>query len=171
MEKAIFWLLWKKKEPSTPSSDRPRTKLDKISQKLLEDFFQNVSAPYDFQKMEVRGSNVYYLPDKDTCSLKGIKFLRNGLFLGELKKNRFEPSQPFAMALSGEDYEHVINLSSSDERIARYLKGETLLLSEAETPAQNGWQLVCTDGFPLGWGKAVGSTLKNKYPSGWRQMG
>lgn len=65
----------------------------------------------------------------------------------------------------------MINLSPSDERIARYLKGETLLLSEAETPAQNGWQLVCTDGFPLGWGKAVGSTLKNKYPSGWRQMG
>lgn len=166
-----FLALMEKEGTLTPSSDRPRTKLDKISQKLLEDFFQNVSAPYDFQKMEVRGSNVYYLPDKDTCSLKGIKFLRNGLFLGELKKNRFEPSHPFAMALSGEDYAHVINLSSSDERIARYLKGETLLLSEAETPAQNGWQLVCTDGFPLGWGKAVGSTLKNKYPSGWRQMG
>lgn len=166
-----FLALMEKKGALNPSSDRPKTKLDKVSQGLLEEFFQSVSVPYDFQKIEVRGSNVYYLPDKDTSGLKGIKFLRNGLFLGELKKNRFEPSQPFAMALSGKDYDHVINLPASDERVGRYLKGETLLLSDEETPKKNGWQLVCTDGFPLGWGKAVGSTLKNKYPSGWRQMG
>ena len=30
------------------------------------------------------------------------------------------------------------------------------------------WQLVCVDGFPLGWGKACGGVLKNKYLPGWR---
>ena len=165
-----FLALMEKQGNLSPSQDLPKTKLDKTSKKLLENFFQNVLTSYDFQHIEVRGSNVYYLPDKDTSNLKGIKFLRNGLFLGELKKNRFEPSQPFAMALSSEDYAHTLNLSASDERISRYLKGETLLLTEEEIPKKNGWQLVCTDGFPLGWGKAVGNTLKNKYPSGWRQM-
>lgn len=165
-----FLALMEKQGNLSPSQELPKTKLDKTSQKLLENFFQNVLTSYDFQHIEVRGSNVYYLSDKDTSNLKGIKFLRNGLFLGELKKNRFEPSQPFAMALSSEDYAHTLNLSASDERISRYLKGETLLLTEEEIPKKNGWQLVCTDGFPLGWGKAVGNTLKNKYPSGWRQM-
>ena len=30
------------------------------------------------------------------------------------------------------------------------------------------WQLVCVDGYPLGWGKLSGGTLKNKYLPGWR---
>ena len=126
-----------------------------------------MSQPLDFNRIDIRNENVYYLPEADTASLKGIKFLRNGLFLGELKKNRFEPSQPFAMSLQMEDFHNIINLSSSDERVMRYLKGDTLILSEAEAP-QKGWHLVCTDGFPLGWGKVVGTTLKNKYPAGWR---
>ena len=58
--------------------------------------------------------------------LKGIRFLRTGLLLGELKKKRFEPSQAFAMNLKKEEYEHIIALPASDERIIKYLKGETL---------------------------------------------
>lgn len=151
--------------PSGSSSAKP----DKAARKLLDEFFSHVSAPFDFNRIEVRNSNVYYLPPADTGFLKGIKFLRNGLFLGELKKNRFEPSQPFAMALSGNHFASVVNLSAKDERVLRYLKGETLLLTEEELAGGNGWQLICVDGFPLGWGKLVGQTLKNKYPSGWRQ--
>ena len=142
---------------------------DREAQKLLKEFFSNIFEPFDFKRIEVRSNNVYYLPKADTSSLKGIKFLRNGLFLGELKKNRFEPGQPFAMALSMKDYDSVLNLSSTDERVSRYLKGETLLVKEGECRRSSGWQLVCTDGYPLGWGKLVGQTLKNKYASGWRQ--
>lgn len=146
-----------------------RRKLEKADRILLEAFFQDVSAPFDFQRMEVRSGRVYYLPEYNTESLKGIKFLRNGLFLGELKKNRFEPSQPFAMALTMDTYASVVNLSSQDPRTERYLKGETLILEDGEYSRPSGWQLVCTDGFPLGWGKLVGHTLKNKYAAGWRQ--
>ena len=162
-----FLALMKKNGFSVSSRITPTTKPDKTSKKLLDEFFKNMSQPLDFNRIDIRNENVYYLPEADTASLKGIKFLRNGLFLGELKKNRFEPSQPFAMSLQMEDFHNIINLSSSDERVMRYLKGETLILSEAEAP-QKGWHLVCTDGFPLGWGKVVGTTLKNKYPAGWR---
>lgn len=164
-----FLALFEKEGVCSPSLFKPAAKMDKSAEKLLKEFLIHVSAPLDFRKIEVRGSHVYYLPDADTSALKGIKFLRCGLFLGELKKGRFEPSQPFAMTLHAGQFDSVLNLSASDERLHRYLKGETLLLQEQELPKKNGWQLVCADGFPLGWGKAVGNTLKNKYPAGWRQ--
>ena len=162
-----FLALMKKSGLSVSNRTSPSMKPDKASKKLLDEFFKDMENSLDFSRIDIRNENVYYLPDADTTSLKGIKFLRNGLFLGELKKNRFEPSQPFAMALQSEDFHNIVNLSSSDERVLRYLKGETLILNESET-SQKGWHLVCTDGFPLGWGKVVGSTLKNKYPAGWR---
>ena len=61
------------------------------------------------------------LPD-----VRGIRFLRTGLLLGELKKNRFEPSQAFAMCLKKDEYAQIIDLPCEDERVRRYLKGETL---------------------------------------------
>ena len=72
------------------------------------------------------------------------------------------------MALKKEEYASVINLSASDERVIRYLKGETMEVGEKESGRSTGWQLVCVDGYPLGWGKLVGGTLRNKYFSGWR---
>lgn len=163
-----FLALLKKEGNSAVSKAIPHTRIDKADEKLLKEFFSHISAPFDFHRIEVRNNNVYYLPKADTSAFKGIKFLRNGLFLGELKKNRFEPSQPFAMALSMKDYDSVLNLSADDDRIPRYLKGETLSVQESECNRDSGWQLICTDGYPLGWGKLVGQTLKNKYAAGWR---
>lgn len=102
--------------------------------------------------------------------MRGLRFLRSGLFLGEMKKNRFEPSQSLAMALRGSEYKNCLNLSVEDNRVLRYLKGETLALTDGESMSKDGWQLVCVDGYPLGWGKKNGGTLKNKYHSGWRLM-
>ena len=62
----------------------------------------------------------------------------------------------------------MVHLDPADDRISKYLKGETLNLQEEEISSPKGWQLVCAGDFPLGWGKLVGQTLKNKYPSGWR---
>lgn len=60
-----------------------------------------------------------------------------------------------------------INLTASDERAVRYLKGETILSDCMD----KGYVLVCVDGYPLGWCKGNGSgTLKNKYYPGWRMQ-
>ncbi len=100
--------------------------------------------------------------------MRGIRFLRTGLLMGELKKNRFEPSQALAMSLKKEEYRKVLDLPVSDGRVMRYLKGETLEVSDQVSLKEKGWYLVCVDGFPLGWGKLGGGTLKNKYLPGWR---
>lgn len=125
---------------------------------------------WDASRLLEKNGMVYYLPDgflKDT----GLRFLRTGLLLGELKKDRFEPSQAFAMALKWGQYANEISFSRQDERVIRYLKGETISLTQEEGEAlTSGWCLVCVDQFPLGWAKASGQSLKNKYYAGWRWM-
>ena len=102
--------------------------------------------------------------------MKGIRFLRTGLLLGELKKKRFEPSQALAMNLLKEDYKKTLSLSVDDDRVNRYLKGETIEVDDLVKAKDKGWYLVCIDDYPLGWGKLANGTLKNKYLPGWRNM-
>lgn len=144
-----------------------RIRLTRQERQLLEDFLADVSMELEPSRIEVRKGQAYYLPDLPQIS-KGLSFVRNGLYLGEMKKDRFEPSQAFAMALGKEGYASLVNLPWTDERIMRYLKGETIQVEELPVKRENGWQLVCVNGYPLGWGKLVNGLLKNKYLSGWR---
>lgn len=169
-----FLALFHKKGDSLPPVFRPAGKgPDKNTRKWLEEFFAEIGLhtlgeqEFDWNRVEIRKDKVYYqlpLP----LDLRGISFLRNGLYLGDLKKNRFEPSQPLALALHKEDIEATISLSVSDERITRYLKGETLNIEPEEAAHKKGWHLLCADGYPIGFGKLVNGILKNKYPAGWR---
>jgi len=88
--------------------------------------------------------------------------------MGELKKNRFEPSQALAMCLNMDGYGDCISLPVDDDRVVRYLKGETLDVEDVTGMKKKGWHLFCVDGYPLGWGKLASGTLKNKYLPGWR---
>ena len=164
-----FIALLKKKGILYPSkSDVAVQKPEKEAWKLLNEFWAPMELPFEKERIEIRNQNVYYLPPASN-HYKGIHFVRNGLFLGELKKNRFEPSEPLALALSQDQFPAILNLSSEEERVARYLRGETLLIEDGEAKVKKGWQLVCVDGHPLGFGKLVNQTLKNKYPAGWRR--
>lgn len=162
-----FIALLRKNGVSAQTDACIRKNTEKELEKLLKEFWHNTTCPLDFSRMEMRNNNVYLLPPADN-HYKGIRFLRNGLFMGECKKNRFEPSQPLALALKASDYPALLNLKADDERITRYLKGETLLVEPGEATKEKGWLLVCVDEHPIGWGKLVNQTLKNKYPAGWR---
>lgn len=149
------------------------TKPNRTAFEYIDAFFREIGLkslggqPFDWNRVEIKGDKVYYLPPV-SCSLRRINFLRNGLYMGDLKKNRFEPSQPLALALHKGEVSSVITLPVQDQRLERYLKGETLLINPEEAASPKGWQLLCVEGYPLGFGKLVGQTLKNKYPSGWR---
>lgn len=144
--------------------------LNKEQKAAAEDFFSHVNIAYDGKRIDVRGDNLYYLPAPKYDG-RGLHFLRNGLFMGEFKKKRFEPSQPFALALHAQDFDQVIDFPADDERLSRYLRGETLDVSDliAGEKKRKGWQLVMVAGHPLGFGKLVNNNLKNKYPAGWRK--
>ena len=144
--------------------------LNKEQKAAAEDFFSHVNIAYDEKRIDVRGDNLYYLPAPKYDG-RGLHFLRNGLFMGEFKKKRFEPSQPFALALRAQDFDQVLDFPADDERLSRYLRGETLDVSDliAGEKKRKGWQLVMAAGHPLGFGKLVNNNLKNKYPAGWRK--
>ncbi|NCC44524.1 MAG: SAM-dependent methyltransferase [Clostridia bacterium] len=108
-----------------------------------------------------------YALGKSDLMPKKLRYLRTGLFLGTCRKNRFEPSQALAMALQMDQYQSSLSFSRDDERVLRYLKEETLDVSD-KNAKKNGWQLIGVDGYPLGWGKLSGGSLKNKYYAGWR---
>ncbi|MFD2671837.1 RsmB/NOP family class I SAM-dependent RNA methyltransferase [Marinicrinis sediminis] len=99
--------------------------------------------------------------------LSGLKAPRPGFFVGELKKQRFEPSQALAMGLRPEEVQQVISLDMADERVIKYLKGETIDISDFPH-IQKGYGLICLGPYPLGWGKSMQGMLKNAYPAGWR---
>lgn len=135
----------------------------------LEMFFKDTNWELEGERLEIHGERVYYMP-KQIPDVRGLRFLRTGLYLGDLKKQRFEPSQALAMTFTKEEYHHCISLKADDERVIKYLKGETLEVDDLVTGKDKGWQLVLVDGYSLGWGKLSNGTLKNKYLPGWRWM-
>lgn len=168
-----FMALLKKDGTGDNIRESVKTRTDPATEKWLRLFFDEIGLrtlggkPFDFSRVETKGDKVYYLPP-DSADFRGLVFLRNGLYLGDLKKNRFEPSQPFALALHKGDVEGTISLPVSDLRLERYLKGETLPIAPGEAAHGKGWHLLCVEGWPLGFGKLINQTLKNKYPAGWR---
>lgn len=133
----------------------------------LDDFLRDIKREFDPSRIDIRGDKVYYMPE-GLPALNGVRFIRTGLLMGELKKKRFEPSQALAMNLNKEEYARTIDLSAKDERVIRYLKGETLDVEDLVSSKEKGWYLVCVDGYPLGFGKLARQMLKNKYLPGWR---
>lgn len=123
-----------------------------------------INMDIDDKRLKIIKDKLYYLPD-EIPDLKGLRLLRTGLYLGDMKKNRFEPSQALASSLRSQQFSNVVNLDIEDDKVIRYLKGETL-----QVQGMDGWNLICVDNYPLGFAKKSNKMLKNKYYSGWRWM-
>ena len=135
-------------------------------EKELDAFLRQSGAEWDYGRIVIHQDNVYYLSEGLAWNLP-LRFLRTGLFLGELKKGRFEPSQALAMSMKAGQFPNTVSFPAGDSRVLRYLKGETISLEGDEGPVK-GWCLAAMEGFPLGWAKGTGMSLKNKYYPGWR---
>lgn len=86
-----------------------------------------------------------------------------GVRAGEVKKGRFEPSHSLFLA-AGVKPRNSVELGEEPERLRKYLAGETLSVPES----LKGYCAVTFYGLALGFGKAVGGTLKNHLPKGLR---
>lgn len=116
--------------------------------------------------IKVKKDRVIWL-NTDFQAYKGYRVLRSGLLLGQLKGKHFEPSQSLALALCPEQFKNILNFSIEDERVIKYLKGETLDVKDLDSKT-SGWTHVCVNNFPLGFAKLSKGSLKNKYAKGWR---
>jgi len=108
------------------------------------------------------GERVYRVPDPELADA-GVRMVRPGLLLGRERPGRFEPAHALAMAVDPTMARRVREVD--DRAAAAWLRGETL-----DSTGAGGWTLVVWKGWPLGWGRAVGGTLKNHYPKGLRTM-
>ena len=106
------------------------------------------------------GQSLYWAPEA-TPDIGGIRVLRPGLELGEVKKDRFVPAHALALWLRSAAV--MLDLPAESRELAAYMHGETI-------PANlRGWCLVTADGYSIGWGKGDANILKNHYPKGLRR--
>ncbi|MBQ3124073.1 MAG: RsmB/NOP family class I SAM-dependent RNA methyltransferase [Clostridia bacterium] len=127
---------------------------------------------YEFEKTSLRthldgefvlfGDNLYLLPEY--VDIDKLKVLRCGLHLGEVKRNRFEPSHALSHAFDKDVYINKVETLSDSDEIKKYMHGETI------TADVSGWCVIMCDQIAVGWGKGSNNTVKNHYPKHLRTL-
>ena len=155
--------LKKKGEPTIKALSDYSSKV-KINSEA-KDFLSCINRSFDESRFYINNDYLFFVPEYSSPNNQ-LRYLRTGLLLGNVKNNRFEPSQALAMNLKPSEWNNPLVLSKGDERVYRYLKGETIQADDS----YKGYRLLCMDEFPLGFVKQDGSRCKNKYLAGWRWL-
>ncbi|MBR6747604.1 MAG: RsmF rRNA methyltransferase first C-terminal domain-containing protein [Clostridia bacterium] len=147
-----------------PGKGKPRLRaLDKNEMKFFREMFADCFDAEPFYEPLVRDDTVWLTPP-EAINLPGC--LLPGVCAGELKKGRFEPSHTLFMAMRGDEIRRKLVLDPEDELLERFFRGEEIPCGE------KGFTAVCVragDGvYPVGFGKASGGVLKNRFPKGLR---
>jgi NOL1/NOP2/sun family putative RNA methylase len=135
--------------PTVGNVDIVSTVKDK---KILLEFAREFGLP-DGIALEYRGE--IQIAHPRSPSLEGIRALRAGVPVAHIEKNRLEPHHALSRVITG--FANTVTLENSE--VSAYLRGETITRA-----GNSGWVLLETNGFALGWGKRVGSVIKNHYP-------
>ena len=146
----------KKRRQQRPSLDKQdQAEFAAVRDVLLPDYQPN--------RLVTFGDQLYALPKGMPADLAGMTIRRPGLHLGTFKKNRFEPALAWALATDPAACPRVLELSHDQWR--QYVHGDVVTI---DSPKQNGWYLLACDEHTTGFGKLVGTTIKNFYPKGLR---
>ena len=142
-----------------PGSDIPLEPGIKAPKEVTE-FAKPAGAALPEGKIVPFGARVFCAPEALPV-LRGLRVLRCGLELGELRKGRLDPAHAWALWL--QTGASVLDFDRNDPLLRRYMAGEAI-------PADcTGWTLVRAEGCTLGWGKGSGGQLKNHYPKALRR--
>ena len=106
-----------------------------------------------------QGDRLYHVPD-GLPPLNGIKVLRMGLHLGEMRGRVFLPDHALALACDG-----MRGFAVEERQAVSYQHGDTLDCDEK----LSGFYAITYQGYTLGFGKASNGQMKNHYPKGLRK--
>ena len=129
---------------------------DKQSAALFSAFAEEIGA--DITANMQRGNRLFALPI-GVPPLSGIKTLRTGLHLAELRGKNLFPDHAFALSV-----EMSKKWTIQPDQAAAYLHGDTLSCPES----LRGYYAIDYCGYQLGFGKASCGQMKNHYPKGLR---
>lgn len=119
-----------------------------------------VFAPDAHAPTAMLGDTLVHLPG---CpDVRGLRVLRAGLHLGQMKGKTFMPDHAWAMAYLPPAAPRVPLTAA---QAARYQAGETVDVPDAP----RGFVLPTLAGLALGWGKVSDGVMKNHYPKGLRR--
>ncbi len=125
----------------------------------LADFLAQTGAALPEGRLLEFAGRLCLVPE-ELPDLAGLKVLRAGLELGQVRSGRLQPAHAWALWLREAD--SVADFPAESPEIARYLHGEPI-------PApQPGWPLLRASGRALGRAKGSDGQLKNHFPKGLR---
>lgn len=139
-------------------------KSDIIKNDGFNDFLSLINWNLNGRIFKQINDDIYLLPNI-SFDTSHIRVLRSGLHLGSIKGKNFAPSQALALALKKDEFRNIINLNIDDERVIKYLKGETIDISDHNY--DEGYNLVCVNNYSLGFSKITNGIFKNKIAKGW----
>lgn len=131
---------------------------------FLREYFPQLGAGPE--ALQTFGSAVHLLAPGAFPHGTQLRVVRAGVPVGKEEKGRFEPAHALFMAY-GALCENREELQPGSPLCAAWLRGEAI---PAHT-ARAGWAAVTVAGLPLGFGKASGGMVKNRYPKGLRNLG
>ena len=149
-----------KKQTSKPQRESAEEK-DAI--KIASEFLQTYLTKMPNKQLTYKGGVVRLCPD---CPVPEYNVLMRGVCVGEVVKGRLVPHHQLFSAY-GSDFKNKIALALTDLRVAEYIKGMEIDVSDfAELP--DGYAALMVDGCALGGVKVSGGRAKNHYPKGLR---
>lgn len=140
-----------------------KTELSQASSQLWQKFAQENLNTYPGHGIYFeRNNHLFWLPQVPP-DFTGLKILRPGLLLGNIKANRFEPAHSTALAWPLFKATRQVTFYPDSIELISFFKGQTLI-----SQGRKGWLTVTVNGYPVGWGKDDGNLIKNHYPKGLR---
>lgn len=164
-----FAALLKKSESDTACTVPAKKKKSGKKDFLLD---QAIELYRDFESKNLKlrlegsfvlfGENLYLLPEQ--IDIDKLRVMRCGLHLGIIKRGRFEPAHALSHALNSENYINTVDFNIDSPELKKYMLGDVL------NGSKNGWCVITVNGYPVGWGKCSGGTIKNHYPKALRLL-
>ena len=96
----------------------------------------------------------------ESPDLRGVKVLRAGLHLAEIRGKNVFPDHAAALSIFSDG---IPVAEISEKEAADYLRGQEI------SGEGKGWLLIAADGLILGWGKGSEGRIRNHYPKGLRK--
>ena len=131
--------------------------------KVAGEFLKTHLTKMPNKQLTYKGGMVRLCPD---CPTPEYNVLMRGVCVGEVVKGRLVPHHQLFSAY-GSDFKNKIALASTDSRVADYIKGMEIDISDLPD-VSDGYAALMVDGCALGGVKVSGGRAKNHYPKGLR---